>query len=338
MTPRIQIPRLAVLTVLACGAIAARSAPFNESPAADEVFYQFMPIAWRNSGPNGGPANARFGDFNGMTASLDYLQGLGVTSVWMNPIFPSPAYHGYHYGPADRVNPWFGTEADFLNFIAQAKLHGMKVYIDLVCYGISTNSTYFQSAYNNPSSPYDGWLAFTNSQNTQYTGSSYTTWNGTTVGFIDWDLRNAGAKQLVIDWCKKWLDPHGDGTLRDGLAGYRLDHVLVNGDQQPAGLGYTMSNFWTPWKAALKAVNPNAFTFVEQADWGSYGAEFWAYTMPRSPCRSCSPPGTPLCTKTPLSCTRAWRARLPRSTARAREPFLGFSTTTTWTGSLPRCL
>ncbi|HEY3412210.1 MAG TPA: alpha-amylase family glycosyl hydrolase [Armatimonadota bacterium] len=277
--------RLIAIAATALFAPGVRCAPFTESPAADEVFYQFMPIAWRNSGPNGGPANARFGDFNGMTASLDYLQGLGVTSVWMNPIFPSPAYHGYQYGPADRVNPWFGTEAEFLNFVAQAKLHGIKVYIDLVCYGISTNSTFYQSAYNNPSSPYDAWLAFTNAQNTQFTGYSYTTWNGSTVGFIDWDLRNAGARQQVIDWCKKWLDPHGDGTLRDGIAGYRLDHVLVNGDQQPAGLGYTMAGFWTPWKAALKTVNPDVFTFVEQADWGSFGNEFLsvhdaAFTMP----------------------------------------------------------
>ena len=47
----------------------------------DEVFYQFMPIAWRDSDEDA----YRFGDFNGMTASLDYLQELGVTAVWMNP-------------------------------------------------------------------------------------------------------------------------------------------------------------------------------------------------------------------------------------------------------------
>ena len=60
---------------------------------ADDVFYQFMPIAWRDSD---GDAN-RFGDFGGMAASVPYLQSLGVTAVWMNPIFPSPAYHGYQH-------------------------------------------------------------------------------------------------------------------------------------------------------------------------------------------------------------------------------------------------
>lgn len=234
----------------------------------DEVFYQFMPIAWRDSNNDA----QRFGDFGGMTASLDYLQGLGVTAVWMTPIFPSPAYHGYQHGPADQLNPWFGTEPEFLNFIQQAHARGIKVFIDFVVYGISHNSTWYQSATGNPASPYDTWLAFTNAGNTTYQGSVYSTWNGSSVGFIHWDLRNPNPVALDTNWARHWLDPNNDGDPSDGIDGFRLDHVWEYYGNGPSGWGYNLSDFWIPWKSALKAVNPSVYTFAEQADWGITGA------------------------------------------------------------------
>ena len=243
----------------------AYAQPDGPRAAADEIFYQFMPIAWRDSNNDA----SRFGDFGGMTASLDYLETLGVTAVWMNPIFPSPAYHGYQHGPADQINSWFGSEAEFLDFVQQAHLRGIKVFIDFVVYGISHNSIYYSSAYGNPSSPYDTWLAFTNAANTQYLGSVYTTWSGATVGFIEWDLRTPDSAALVTQWAEHWLDPDGDGDPSDGIDGYRLDHVW---EQNPEGWGYNLDDFWGPWKTALQAVNPAVFTFAEQADWGITGA------------------------------------------------------------------
>jgi glycosidase len=241
-------------------------------PFEDEIIYQFMPIAWRDSNNDA----QRFGDFDGMTASLDYLESLGVTMVWMTPIFPSPAYHGYQHGPADQLNPWFGTEAQFLNFVAQAHARGIKVFIDNVVYGISQNSTWFQSAYNNPASPYDAWLAFTNAPNTSYQGSVYTTWNGSSVGHIHWDHNNANPTALVTGWAQHWLDPNNDGDPSDGIDGYRLDHVWYEYGSGPNGWGYNIDDFWVPWKTALQTVNPNVLTFAEQADWGITGANLMA--------------------------------------------------------------
>jgi glycosidase len=262
-------PRFVCLTLIACLAGPAMAEPLDGRPPVDDVIYHFMPIAWRDSDND---AN-RFGDFNGMTASLDYLEDLGITAVWMNPIFPSPAYHGYHHGPGDQVNSWFGTEAQFLNFVAAAHTRGIKVYLDNVVYGISHNSTWYQSARNNPASPYDDWLAFTNSGNSQYLGSVYTTWSGASVGFIHWNLNNAGPMNLVTSWAQHWLDPNGDGDPSDGIDGYRLDHVWAQYPSGPNGWGYNIDTFWTPWKQALQAVNPDVFIFAEQADWGSTGAE-----------------------------------------------------------------
>jgi len=245
----------------------ASGAPLDGREVAEDVFYHFMPIAWRDSNDDA----YRFGDFDGMTASLDYLQNLGITAVWMNPIFPSPAYHGYQHGPADEVNARFGIEAEFLNFIQQAHARGIKVFIDFVVYGISHDTIWFQDAFGNPASPYDDWLAFNNPGNTSYLGSIYNTWNGDSVGFIHWNLDNPNPTGLVTTWAQHWLDPDDDGDPSDGVDGFRLDHVWVQYPTGPNGWGYNL-DWWVTWRDNLRTVDPDVFIFAEQADWGITGS------------------------------------------------------------------
>ncbi len=260
---------LAALVTIALAAPPARA----QIDPRGEVFYHFMPIAWRDSDNDSALGVVRrFGDFQGMIDSLPYLQSLGITAVWMNPIFPSAAYHGYQHGPGDQVNSRFGTEAQFIQFIEAAHAVNIKVFVDFVVYGISQNSTWFQSAWSNPASPYDTWLAFTNGSNTQYLGSVYNTWDGASVGFIHWDLRTPAVFNMVAAWGKKWLDPNEDGDFSDGVDGYRLDHVWQQYGSGPDGWGYNLDDFWEPWKAELQSVNPDVYIFAEQADWGITGA------------------------------------------------------------------
>ena len=266
------VPPTLCLLVLSLLAMPASADYTGDREPVDDVFYHFMPIAWRDSNLDA----YRFGDFDGMTDSLDYLEDLGVTAVWMNPIFPSPAYHGYQHGPGDELNTWFGSEADFLNFVSEAHARGIKVFIDFVCYGINRDYEWFQDAYNNPSSQYDDWLAFTNQQNTEYLGSTFTTWNGNTVRHIHWNLNTAGPVALVTGWAEHWLDPNGDQDPSDGIDGYRLDHVWHTYSSGPNGWGYNIDDFWVPWKQAMQVVNPYVFTFAEQADWGSHGVDLLA--------------------------------------------------------------
>jgi len=241
-------------------------------PPQDEIIYQIMPIAWRDSNNDMvGSLNTRFGDFGGLssTASLDYLQYLGVTMLYLQPIFPSAAYHGYQHGAADTVNPWFGTEAQFLVFVNAAHARGMKVILDFVAYGISQNSSYFQSAYMTPSSVFDRWLAFTDTGNNTYVGSVYNTWNGSNVGFIHWNLNNPATVTTVTNWAKKWLDPNNDGNTSDGVDGFRLDHAWASGGE---GWGADI-HFWESWCTSLRALKPDVFIFGEPSDWGNYGTD-----------------------------------------------------------------
>lgn len=267
---RQRLPAFLLLAMLVLPLAAApgrvHAQPLAGRDVRDDVFYHFMPIAWRDSDNDA----SRFGDFGGMTAGLPYLKSLGVTAVWMNPVFGSPAYHGYQHMPANVLNPWFGTEPQFLSFVSAAHAESVKVLLDFVAYHVSQNSTYFQDSYLNPASPWTGHLAYTNGSNSSFDGGSFTTWNGSTVGQIKWRLDNPAVTSLVNGWCQHWMDPNGDGNPADGIDGWRLDHVLAD-----EGWGYTTA-WWQQWKSAILAKNPSAFTVIEQADWGSYGGELLA--------------------------------------------------------------
>lgn len=259
-------------------------APVPTTPSAydarDDVFYHFMPIAWRWGEPAGDvPPLAReyrFGNFAGMRDSLDYLQSLGVTGVWINPIFPSRAYHGYQHDLPDRVNAWFGDEREFWSFVKDARARNIRVYLDLVVYGVSQDSDLFRATRGNPRHPDGAMLAFTNPARTAFTGYDFRTWTGERIGFVNWDLRNERARDLVTRLSARWLDPNGDGDPSDGVDGFRLDHVWRVYPHGDAGLGYHIDDFWRHWRAELERVNPRVFTFAEQSRWETTGADLLA--------------------------------------------------------------
>src|SRR5918993_3232040 len=60
------------------------------------------------------------GDFNGLTAKLDYLKDLGVNGLWLMPIMPSDTYHKYHVTDYRNIDPEYGTLDDFRKFVDEA--------------------------------------------------------------------------------------------------------------------------------------------------------------------------------------------------------------------------
>ncbi|WP_308515542.1 alpha-amylase family glycosyl hydrolase [Sphingomonas flavescens] len=126
----------------------------------DEVIYFLLPDRFENGdtsndrgGLSGGPLTTGFdpthkgffhgGDLKGLTTRLDYIKGLGATTVWLSPIFANKAvqgppgqesagYHGYWITDFTRVDPHLGTNADFKAFVDAAHAKGLKVYMDIV--------------------------------------------------------------------------------------------------------------------------------------------------------------------------------------------------------------
>ncbi|MCB0034457.1 MAG: hypothetical protein KDE51_10580, partial [Anaerolineales bacterium] len=130
------------------------------NPIQNDVFYFVMPDRFANGDPSndtGGIAGDRLdhgfdptdkgffhgGDLTGMTAKLDYLADMGVTSIWMTPVFKnqpvqgsgadiSAGYHGYWYVDMTQFDPHFGTNAELETLIAEAHSRGIKIFFDII--------------------------------------------------------------------------------------------------------------------------------------------------------------------------------------------------------------
>ena len=87
------------------------------------------------------------GDFRGLMRRLDYLQGLGVTAIWLMPFQPSPCKDdGYDVADYYGVNPRYGTLGDFVEFTRGCRQRGLRVLIDLVVNHTSNEHPWFQAA------------------------------------------------------------------------------------------------------------------------------------------------------------------------------------------------
>ncbi len=87
------------------------------------------------------------GDFRGLTSKLDYLQGLGVTALWLLPFYPSPLKDdGYDISDYCGVHPKYGTLSDFKAFLREAHRRGLRIITELVINHTSDQHPWFQRA------------------------------------------------------------------------------------------------------------------------------------------------------------------------------------------------
>jgi maltose alpha-D-glucosyltransferase / alpha-amylase len=101
------------------------------------------------------------GDFEGLMRRLDYLQGLGITAIWLMPFQPSPCKDdGYDVADYYGVDPRYGTLGDFVEFTQGCKQRGMRVLIDLVVNHTSKEHPWFQQARHDPKSKYRDWYVW----------------------------------------------------------------------------------------------------------------------------------------------------------------------------------
>ncbi len=107
----------------------------------DAVIYELPVKAFADSDGDG------IGDFPGLTEKLDYLQELGVTTLWLLPFFPSPLRDdGYDISDYYSVNPTYGTLEDFQTFLNEAHKRDLRVIIELVLNHTSDQHPWFQRA------------------------------------------------------------------------------------------------------------------------------------------------------------------------------------------------
>jgi len=105
------------------------------------------------------------GDFQGLARRLDYLHGLGITTIWLMPFQTSPNRDGgYDIADYYNVDPRYGTLGDFVEFTHGASQRGMRVLIDLVVNHTSDQHPWFQEARRDSSSKYRDWYVWSKSK------------------------------------------------------------------------------------------------------------------------------------------------------------------------------
>jgi len=108
------------------------------------------------------------GDLDGLIRKLDYINDgnprsktdLGASCIWLMPVAASPSYHGYDVTDYYRVEPAYGTNADFKRLVAAAHRRGIKVLVDMVLNHSSSQHPFFQAALRDTASPYRSWYRF----------------------------------------------------------------------------------------------------------------------------------------------------------------------------------
>ena len=105
------------------------------------------------------------GDFQGLIRRLDYLQGLGATTIWLMPFQPSPDRdNGYDISDYYNVDPKYGTLGDFAEFSHACRERGLRVMIDLVVNHTSDQHAWFKEARSDPDSKYRDWYVWADKQ------------------------------------------------------------------------------------------------------------------------------------------------------------------------------
>lgn len=101
------------------------------------------------------------GDFEGLTRRLDYLNALGVDTIWLAPFYPSPNKdNGYDITDYYGIDPDFGSSGNFVEFMHQAKKRGIKVIIDLVVNHTSVDHPWFQNARKGEDAKHHDWYVW----------------------------------------------------------------------------------------------------------------------------------------------------------------------------------
>jgi glycosidase len=211
--------------------------PAIDTPAwfNSATMYQIFPRSFYDTNGDG------IGDLNGIREKLDYIQSIGVNTIWITPHYPATTYHGYDVADYTGVHPDFGTLDDFKALLAEMKLRDMKLLIDYVANHSSNAHPFFKDAYANPASPYTTWYRFENAGNT-----AYASFAGVPELPV-WNHDNPEVRQYLIDAALFWLD------------------LGVNGLRADVAKGPPLA-FWEALREQVKAKHPDAVLLGEVWD------------------------------------------------------------------------
>ncbi|MFP4228445.1 MAG: glycoside hydrolase family 13 protein [Salinivenus sp.] len=228
------------------------------------VFYQIFPDRFARSGrvaaqedlslkPWGTPpAEQGFqgGDLYGVADRLDYLDDLGITALYLNPIFASAANHRYHTYDYFEVDPLLGGTEALRELLDSAHARNMRVVLDGVFNHASRGFWPFHHVLENgPDSPYADWFNIRDWPLRPYapdaaTDHNYAAWAGLPA-LPEFNIDHPPVREYLLDVARHWVD--------FGIDGWRLD--------VPAEIDHP--SFWRAFRDVVKSANPEAYLVGE---------------------------------------------------------------------------
>jgi maltose alpha-D-glucosyltransferase/alpha-amylase len=186
------------------------------------------------------------GDFEGLSRRLDYLAGLGVTCVWLQPFQPSPNRdNGYDVSDYYGVHPKHGSPGDFVEFVNHARALGMRVIVDLVVNHTSSAHPWFQAARSDRGSRFRDWYVWADErpkdhdEGMVFPGVQRTTWSFDDAAGMwyyhrfyehqpDLDTHHPAVQDEITRIMGYWLEL--------GISGFRMDAVPFFIQRKGAGV------------------------------------------------------------------------------------------------------
>lgn len=239
-----------------------------EPPKAEwpySVNYEIFVRAFADGSGNG------IGDFKGLTSKLDYVESLGVQSIWLMPIHPSPSYHKYDVTDYRGIHPDYGTMEDFETFLAEAHARNIRVVIDLVINHSARAHPWFQAAIADPDGPFFDFYIWETEDNiesltVEYTGpdsDNTRVWNTAEgidkyyyayfwAGMPDLNYDNRAVRDSIYAIGHYWLEKGVDGFRLDAAKHIYPDHRAADAHA-----------FWEEFRAEMQKVNPDVLLVGE---------------------------------------------------------------------------
>ena len=268
------------------------------SKPGEGVYYSLFVRSFADGNGDG------IGDFKGLIKKLDYLNDsddstttdLGVTGLWLLPVFSSPSYHGYDVDDYYQINPEYGTMQDFENFLAECKKRGIDVIIDMTCNHSSAYNQWFIES-KKQDSKYRTWYRWINDMDFSENGGAYnrnqkglagniwvmdmtspaldangnkmTDKSGQTVmnyyaglfstNMPDFNMDERAVREEFKKVFKFWLDK--------GLSGFRFDaagHIYNSCEVKPGSPTIEKSiEFWKEMNEYVWSIKPDAYNVSE---------------------------------------------------------------------------
>ena len=193
------------------------------------VFYEIYPRSFADSNNDG------VGDLKGITSKLDYLKDLGVDAIWITPCFPSPQVDfGYDVSDYEKIDPMYGTLADFDTLVSGAKKRDIRVILDFVVNHSSDQHKWFMDSKSSRTSEKRDWYIWRDGRGpgkppnnwvSTFGGPAWTFDPNTKQYYYhffyaeqpDLNWRNPAVKDAMFDVSRWWY--------KRGVAGFRLDAV-----------------------------------------------------------------------------------------------------------------